>query len=330
MPAGELRRGSNDPAITPADLAAQAAAIQKRIALPLQAVDDAAIRLHRQYCTVAMIAAITGTLAVVVAIVQQFVATNPELKHILFISEAVAAAITFAVVLFGIFRSIHHRWILKRHQTERLRGLQAKALISLLGSPLGDTALAAQVDNITRMDRAALRKWLEDDLLPFPPDASGAFSAHPALLDPFRALYMELRLNEQSRYLAGAGSRHSRLDHFTRHLPPALFFASVACVGLHTVFHGQHGVYTAAIFAMLAVCLPVLAAGLRTYREAVQVSRNAARFSSKAAALVLLRKEFMAATTLDQALRTAWHTEQVLEAEHREWLRLMLDAEWFA
>jgi hypothetical protein len=149
----------------------------------------------------------------------------------------------------------------------------------------------------------------------------------------FRQLYIALRLADQARFMRQAGARHHRLDHATRHYLPLLFFASVACVGVHSalaLLHGDLPTHAAHVFLVLAACIPVVATGLRTYREAIQVSRNAARFSSKASALEILRQEMAAAESLPQALTVAWHTEQVLEAEHREWLRLMLDAEWFA
>ena len=60
------------------------------------------------------------------------------------------------------------------------------------------------------------------------------------------------------------------------------------------------------------------------------VARQPEIQSCQGCALEILRQEMAAAESLPQALTVAWHTEQVLEAEHREWLRLMLDAEWFA
>jgi hypothetical protein len=84
------------------------------------------------------------------------------------------------------------------------------------------------------------------------------------------------------------------------------------------------------VLLVLAAMLPVIASGLRTYREAVQFGRNASRFAAKAVALDVMREQLQRASSHHDVAELARRAEEHLEAEHREWLRLMIDAEWFA
>jgi len=84
----------------------------------------------------------------------------------------------------------------------------------------------------------------------------------------------------------------------------------------------------------LSIAFPVLAAGLRTYRTAHQFSRSAALYRTKYRALLQydqnLSDEFEKDTFDGEAvLQILWQCENFLEAEHREWLRLVIEAEWY-
>ena len=84
---------------------------------------------------------------------------------------------------------------------------------------------------------------------------------------------------------------------------------------------------------VLAAIFPVLGGGIRILRSAHESTRNKTRFRAKQVALheieQRLRKNPIANTAdAEDVFRDLWCSEQILESEHREWLRLMLDAEW--
>ena len=189
-----------------------------------------------------------------------------------------------------------------------------------------------------------------------------------------------------SRGRADERNEHRILDR----LPAWLFFASVTAVVLkffadvpHVFFASSHGPvpewfansHEAGIFLTVlgAASLPVLAAGVRTWRAAFEFSRNKSRFQAAHRALAELeeriihdgvdafgavqsspvlqvtmrREETIGASqtslSVEQGrantpgalvdaypmVRDLWWCEHILESEHREWLRLMYETEWF-
>jgi hypothetical protein len=93
----------------------------------------------------------------------------------------------------------------------------------------------------------------------------------------------------------------------------------------------------------LAAATPVVGAAFRTVRSANEFSRHEIRYRAKYIGLSLQVKKLNdeaqalepgAAKPVppDDAQRIfleLWGTEQIMESEHREWLRLMIEAEWF-
>jgi hypothetical protein len=89
-----------------------------------------------------------------------------------------------------------------------------------------------------------------------------------------------------------------------------------------------------------AASLPVIASMIRTLRSAFEFSRNRSRFLAAHDALSKLEKRLthhlLWARTTDltpeyeaMILRELERCEAQLRTEHIEWLRLMLEAEWF-
>lgn len=316
-----------------ATFGAEVDAVRRVTASALAAADEQALRLRRRYRALALISSILGTAAVLLAIGQLFLAAEHEqLRSILFAAEFICAAAAVFGVGYGLRSSFHHHWLVARHKTERLRALQAEGMMRVLAGRFDPAQLAPRVAEVEGITFPAMHAWLKRDLVPVPVELAVS-NASPGRVTAFVRTYLSDRLAPQADYLMAAEAREDARDRRTRRLPPLLFFLSIACVFLHAGLHPFREVRAAEASAhvalLLAASLPVLASGLRTYREAVQMSRNASRFASKAAALDLLRNELSAAQTSSAAIATTWHVEQVLESEHREWLRLMIDAEWF-
>jgi hypothetical protein len=90
----------------------------------------------------------------------------------------------------------------------------------------------------------------------------------------------------------------------------------------------DHG-FVGELLIVLAACLPVLGAGIRTLHTASERRRNAIRFQAKYYTLEKLRQELQQETDADAIFRLLSQCERIMEIEHREWLRLMIEAEWF-
>ena len=153
---------------------------------------------------------------------------------------------------------------------------------------------------------------------------------------------------DQRAYFRRRFGRLDFLDLLTRRLPPLVFYASVVFAFLHFTVHlladhfaerGQHPradgllVFGGAC-TLFAAALPVVGAGVRTLRSAFEFGRNKLRYRAAHHALTRLanrldarRRDALDAPGLFRELSLC---ELILEHEHREWLRLMVEAEWYA
>jgi hypothetical protein len=89
------------------------------------------------------------------------------------------------------------------------------------------------------------------------------------------------------------------------------------------------------LWIVMAAALPVFGAGIRLWRSAFEFSRNTARFRAKYRALEQLILKIDSELNSQHAIAPQevicdiWRGEMILQEEHREWLRLMKEAEWF-
>ncbi|MCE5326603.1 MAG: hypothetical protein LLG01_09315 [Planctomycetaceae bacterium] len=83
------------------------------------------------------------------------------------------------------------------------------------------------------------------------------------------------------------------------------------------------------LLVLMAAALPLVGSGLRTLRGAFEFGRNALRFEANRSALARLAAHLEAANDPTIVATDMWACEQLLEAEHRQWLHLMTESEWF-
>jgi hypothetical protein len=203
--------------------------------------------------------------------------------------------------------------------------------------------LSQEVVDIAAMTRRALDVWVvRDDVANIPRESQTADATRSALVE----YYLVKRLNQQITYFAQAG-RNIGWQRYTYHLPALCFFASVLLAlthfalaiyeqgGNHNQSLAQHmdrpqdHSFVGELLIVLAACLPVLGAGIRTLHTASERRRNAIRFQAKYYTLEKLRQELQQETDADAIFRLLSQCERIMEIEHREWLRLMIEAEWF-
>ncbi len=298
--------------------------------------DRAAMHNQRHHRLITLFAIVFGTLAVLFAVLQ--------LSHLVDASwplgmEVVAALVALISVGLGLVASQQVNWLLERHKAERYRLLKYRFLID----PrlwCSDAARAARIeqfranlDGIDRLTKSELHCWIEEDEIPEVPDIPVDALVDRDALRELTDYYQRKRLDVQTKFFEDRWRRNVRRDVLTRHLPPALFFGSVWAALAHfavDIVTGTHGeLLVSRLLIVFAVVLAVLGAGVRTYRGAHEFARNTNRFRAKYLALTHLGDRLRQETDPAVIFRDLWYCEQILESEHREWLRLMIDAEWF-
>jgi hypothetical protein len=80
---------------------------------------------------------------------------------------------------------------------------------------------------------------------------------------------------------------------------------------------------------MLAACLPIIGGAIRLLRTAHEFGRNTLRFRATSNELKQLLDRLQKEADPRAKLEILHKTERALQAERREWLRLMIEAEWF-
>lgn len=312
--------------------------------------DSTAIDRQAKHRRLARIAIVTGGLAVALAVLQLAVTRgSPQLTTLTATFEGVAVAAGLIAVVLGLRAKYDHQWLIQRHRAERLRMLKFRAL----GWPaLWCGSFDSWNEEITRQVRAIaaistiddVKKWAEsEEAEPFHQVPTGCTESESDV----RACAIYYRYKRALFQAAYFGRQSSRYRHQVRpvaHLGLRLFFGSIAV----TLFHfgadflahrcegaGETGAFfvwqaMATSALTLAVLLPILSFCVRAWIGAFEHTRSASLFEAKAHALTGISESLKRdETDLAETMRHISHIEHFLEHEHREWLRLLLDAEWF-
>ncbi|MDT7602041.1 MAG: hypothetical protein QOF61_38 [Acidobacteriota bacterium] len=340
-------------------LASALAHFQARCAAHFNESDAAALRQQRAHRRIVRTFSVAGTFAVTFSILhltrllplegQTWLIRSLALG--LFAGELIAVLFAVGAVIYGIVRASQGHWLVGRHKAEMLRLLKFRMLLDpslVAGSDARrgewEAKLAREIERIDRVDESALREWVEETRVPdvplCPPGAIDAGVIRDAL-----DYYRRKRLDPQRSYFFKQAERNLRWDWSTRLVPPLLFFGSVLFALVHLVaeafeihesgwddyFKNWAGGASplAVVCIILAAILPAFGAGLRGLRSAYEFSRNTLRFRAIHFALEMLRERLSRDDARPEEIwRDLWWCEWLLEAEHREWLRLMIEAEW--
>lgn len=312
---------------------------------------DAAAEVHRKrHGHLARIAIGAGTGAIILAILQLALKISwPGLVGPLFWLEIVTVLGGVVAVVVGLRAQADRNWLGERHRAERLRMLKFRALIHPLlwqgkqaewqawvQTQLQELAGAGEFKAVERWSRG-------DEPEPAQPHIAGDL---PTTADAaaFVVYYRHKRLANQKEYFQDKGAKaqnKAKLQHTLR-LP--LFFVTIGCVLFHfgadwlgaRMEHAgnreaAHLWELASLWGVvLAAVLPVYGVGVRALTSAFEHARKARSFTAKHTAMEraidrLEQDKGNLAALLDHMQ----HDELFLEQEHREWLRLLLDAEWF-
>jgi hypothetical protein len=317
--------------------------------------DNEANRLRKRHTRAAYTAVCTGAAALILGIAQLW---NENLlcgfpckiwdqyaSHScsLWIEVVLILLATFAVVA-GLLANWHKRWLLLRYKAERLRLLIFEMAIDprlwTEAEPRdGDWAhwIGPRVALIEGLDVNQLANEAEHDAstpLPAPSQCRRVnASALETLVDFYSATWLDSQLEYFGRKVRDAGGRWWDRPG----LATLAFALSVSLVAMHVVAEfGGEG--RGRGFLMLSAVAPAAFTALRTLRSALENSRNAARAAARLSTLArysqLLHGEDHERKPAPEDETWARFTilalsAALLESEQREWLRLMLEAEWF-
>jgi len=289
--------------------------------------DDAAVRHQKLHQYLAVTAITAGTLAVVCAIAQLAEVKVAWLEYL-----AVVAAGT--AVFFGLRARTNHHWLGHRHRAERLRMLKFRAIARLLSDDEQQfqTELSAERQTVPdASDSARLEQWEREGSVepPSPPPPRGDLD--PDFAQAVISYYLVKRVAYQGAYFERRYREYESKSRTWRRLSFPLFLGSVLSVILHFVFEQVgHNEQVSDAFLAMAAILPVLGAGARAWLGAFELPRSASLFRAKHHALQSIAeslrrdREDIAATQ-----RHIAEIEHFLANEHREWLRLLRDTEWY-
>jgi Protein of unknown function (DUF4231) len=320
--------------------------LQKTIHKPFRRCDRKAIGYQKLYQWVAILAVGFGALTILLAILE-FIVKPPE-PSVLTWGEPGTAALTLVFIAVGTFCKLKEKWLTARYKAENLRLLKFRKLTdSRLWCPPIDMALLEEelrdeVDKLEAQNYEEAKAWAAQGAHPClcgPPSSDGCDTdkALHELVDYYRLK----RLHVQMHYLSRKSKSDEKSGSWTALLVQALFFASFAFVLAHVMVHvavilGAKGGTEAEERPFLEQCLigaaaglPVVAAGFRTYRASREFERNALRHRATLDSLEKLEEELRETKALAEKFRLLGFCELMLEADCREFMRLLCEVEWY-
>lgn len=300
---------------------------------PWRQANTQAKESQRHHRLLARIAIVAGTAAIELAIVQ--LATRslyPKFEYPKFV-EAVAVACAVIAVSIGLIAKYNRKWLGERHLAERLRMLKFRALEQLwcMDNASWQQWVEEQLRALRNADGYSLAEaWREADEVEIPDPEPVHASRNAAFVTALTSYYLSKRIRFQANYFASGHKKYEKQTGIWLRLALPLFLAGVLCVIVHFLSEWWHLSAVATWFVAFAAIIPVFSAGLRAWFAAFEVPRSASLFAAKNRALI--RAADNLARDAGKVAETQWHmalTEYFLENEHREWLRLLRDTEWF-
>lgn len=307
-------------------------------------LDEDANEKQRDHIGNAKLGIRTGTAALLLSIVQLsfHTSTGVVLSGVLLAFEIGLVATTAKCVYPELSGRGHHQWLLARYRAEQLR-LSKWRLFIEPGLPTRSTAsLSADLQSaIVRNDiheTAELEERARHEEPAMIPRGEPSASDLRQLLGH----YVDNRLAAQIGYFHRKSKEEGGILT-NPSLMPFLFLATLGFVSMHFFFEGLRylaeffPVFTASLaafenlslaFAFVAALIPAVLAGIRTWRSALEATRNSTRACAKEHALAAYRRSLQSETIGPfEAFGILACCEGLFAQEQGEWLRLMLEAE---
>lgn len=304
--------------------------------------DAAAVWSRKWYMTTSICAVTFGALSVLFAVV--------EVMNLRFWRDIVEPGgaeffftlLTLTFIAIGLVAKFKENWILSRYKAENLRLLKFKKLTdpSMWCEPADLETAAAElqedVEEISAQNYEDAKAWAAKGIHPRSACAP-CEDRCPEALHELVDYYVPKRIEVQIRYLEGRSEKQERRGARLAMIVRTLYWGSFTFVLAHicvrifqkpdpTVPHYPHVLDWMALFALL---LPIVATAFRTYRAANEFERTSLRHRATLDSLHALSHKFHATKDLGEKFKLVGFCELVLEADCREFLRLVSEAEWY-
>ena len=355
-------RDSEEDLASPGRLGEFLQACHERLFSAYHKADRSALESQKLYRNLILSAAILTTLALFLDASQ--LAFHPPKGFAWF--ELLLALGSAGLVGFALHGHWQKEWLLRRYQAERYRLLKFRILAdpALWTSTHGNEWLDRLDEGRRRIEKLrhhSLEEEASQEEIAALPSAGARMPGHE---DIKRLLeyYERKRLTAQIDYYDEAADRNRSvwLDPLW---VPAIFFLSMALVVVHFFMElpapPGHESNVSRTFGVLPILLPAVLTGFRLKVTANETARNRSRSLARRSSLqqiadrlgVLDRRQILKVTgtvretreppgvrvsrRVEGALDPGYvfsHlalAEQILAADQREWLRLMLEAEWY-
>ena len=307
--------------------------VQDAIYDPFCKFDRQAVENRHYYEIISVAAVVFGASSVFIAITGPIADLHSLSRY--WLVEACAAGIAVICILIGWLAGFKDKWMVSRCKAERLRLMKFEKLLdpSLWCEPpdlrAAGAELTRQVHDLSVEDSKKARAWAESGTelnLSGAPCVDRCERSLHELVD----YYVPKRLNMQMAYLEQKWPKDEWWGGTTALAVNVFFFGGFFFVLGHLATHNFTGHdEMRAWLAALALGLPIIAAAFRTFRASREFERNAMRHHATYDSLSDMSKDLAKAGDLATKFRIIGFCETILEADCREFMRLVAEAEWY-
>ena len=334
----------------------EALELSHRVVYPsFQDEDQLALHYQSGYQRLSLAAVGLGAVTVILAISQlaanlHFVGQKPTpdfviriVKRIvegLGVSEAIFAAATLIVIFYAFIIRPKEKWLAARFKAEALRVYKFNMLCDerlwsghRRDREVVETEVRSEVAELRRKTFRDAEDWSVQGTVPSLCRAPASEKC-PDAQNEFIRYYRAKRLEAQMLYLERKARSREEQGAKWRVWMQFLFWGSLAFVLGHLALtlgaDSEHeNEFVSNSLIALAAWLPAIAGAVRTYKSSREFERNALRHEATLFILEKLAARLDASQSCGENYVTIGFCEQVLEADSREWMRLMVSAEWY-
>lgn len=313
---------------------------------PYKEADDRAVSHQKKHKMLAKVAIVGGGFAICFAILQLAIKQSvPAWTVMVGWLEGFAVVIGLVAAAVGLKAKFDYQWFIQRHIAERLRMVKFQALgqTEFWGGQTGEwqdrvRGMVAEIKAIS--DIKTVKAWATEGsaapVEPPPPNCPADRIATAAIA----IYYRRKRVDFQAAYFKKQSEKLVKGNAVLHHAALPLFLASIGAVALHfaadyiaaqTHEHPARQAWElTGVWALaFAALFPVLGFIARQWLGAFEGPRSAHLFQAKHRALGKSSENLgLHRADCVKTMHEIAHVEHFLEHEHREWLRLLLAAEW--
>jgi hypothetical protein len=320
-------------------IAEQIAYIDEIINKDFTKYDQDAMNDQYNHIFFAHTAVITGTLAILIPILQLTGFLPEELS---LPGETFVTLLSVIAVVSGTLWAFQKRWLVERFKAESLRILKFRALLKsdFLCGNLGPWKLwlEGEVQNIRKLEKSDVHAIIKTGADIRLPKATNVPACNAGTVVLVAEYFRKNLVISQIKYFQKTAHELESSDRFIRYIPHLFFSLGVVIVTLHFIIndlvHEGEWHFTRNILIFLGIAFPVVGMGVRTYRSSHEFARSSSIFRAKEKRLREIDAEITALLNEPpgnklQLISLLNACEHNLEEEHYEWLRLMAESEWF-